>query len=89
MELLLTEGDEIAMLFVEYRLVGKEALPPAPAKTKEEKMLEASEDILKASQTLSVVNIKCVPPGENDNIHGTAIKLEGGNWSIFSWEASI
>ena len=83
-ELLLTKGNEIAMLFVEYRLVGKEALPPAPAKTKEEKMLEESEDILKASQALSVVNIKYLPPGDIDNIHGMAIKLvERGKWSMY------
>ena len=50
-------------------------------------MLEESEDILKASQMLSVVNIKYLPPGENDNIHGTAIKLGVGIGQFFLMES--
>ena len=47
-------------------------------------MLEEREDILKPSQTLSIVNIiKYLPQGENNNIHGMAIQLEGWKWSMF------
>jgi hypothetical protein len=74
--LLVTDAGKIAMKFVEYVLVDKAVLQSPPVKTKEEKMLKESERILKAGQELLSVTVGYLPPGGDNKICGTAVKLE-------------
>ena len=84
-----TDGDKIAMKLVEFRRVGQFKLQPAPAKTKEEKRHEETQDILRASPVTCAIKIEYIPESssesdsdDNNVIQGSAVKRKGGKWTI-------
>jgi hypothetical protein len=78
-----TDGDKVAMKLVEFRRVGQAELKAAPAKTKEDKRHEMTQQILSASPVTGTVKIEYLPDGTSDEkIQGSAIKRLGGKWTV-------